>query len=77
MATCCECETDFDVDEFDVERGDRLSCSECGANLVVAFLSPLVLEPADDMDTLAEDDDDDDDDPAGRDDDEIDTDDWE
>jgi hypothetical protein len=38
MATCSECEVDV---------GDRLSCSECGANLVVSGLSPLQLELAD------------------------------
>ena len=65
VATCCECETDIDVDEFDVERGDLLSCSECGANLVVASLAPLILDPANDMD-----------DPAEDDDGEIDEDDW-
>ena len=47
MATCSACESDFDVDEFDVDRGDQLSCPECGANLVVSALSPLELERAD------------------------------
>ena len=43
MAICSACESDFDVDEFDVDRGDQLSCPECGANLVVSALSPLEL----------------------------------
>ena len=47
MATCSDCEVDVDVDEFDVDVGDQLSCSECGANLVVSRLSPLRLELAD------------------------------
>ena len=47
MAICSECEADVDADEFDVDRGDQLSCSECGANLVVSGLSPLRLELAD------------------------------
>ena len=47
MALCSECEADVDVDEFDVDRGDQLSCAECGANLVVSGLSPLRLELAD------------------------------
>mgnify|MGYP003920650459 FL=1 len=47
MAICSECGADIDVDEFDVDRGDQLSCSECGANLVVFGLSPLTLELAD------------------------------
>ena len=44
MAICRQCEADIDVDEFDVELGDQLSCSECGATLVVSGLSPIVLE---------------------------------
>ena len=48
MATCNQCDADMDIDEFDVDRGDQLSCSECGATLVVSGLSPIVLELADD-----------------------------
>ena len=47
MTICSECGADIDVDECDVDRGDRLSCSECGANLVVFGLSPLTLELVD------------------------------
>ena len=47
MAICSQCVADLDVDEFDVERGDQLSCSECGAALVVSALSPVVLELVD------------------------------
>jgi lysine biosynthesis protein LysW len=38
----------MDVDEFDVDRGDKLSCPECGANLEVVGLSPVELELASD-----------------------------
>ena len=61
MATCPECDAEIDVDEFDIEKGDPLSCLECGANLVVAGVSPIELE-------LTDDDDDDDDDDAEDDD---------
>jgi alpha-aminoadipate carrier protein LysW len=47
----------MEVDEFDVDKGDLISCPECGSNLEVTSLAPLELEAADD-----EDDDDDDDD---------------
>ena len=47
MAICSECGADIDVDEFDVDRGDQLSCSECGANLAVFGVSPITLELAD------------------------------
>ena len=60
MATCPECDADIDVDEFDVDKGDLISCAECGTNLEVTSVSPLELEASDDLD----DDDDDDDDDA-------------
>lgn len=65
MAICSECEADSDVDEFDVDRGDQLSCSECGATLVVSGLSPIVLQLVDvesvgDVDEPADEDSDDD-----------------
>lgn len=54
MATCPECDTEFEVDEFDLDKGDQLSCPECGSNLEVTGLSPVELD-------LAPDDDEDDD----------------
>ncbi len=63
MATCPECDADVDVDEFDVDKGDLISCAECGSNLQVGSIAPLELEPADDDD---EDDDDDDDNGGGN-----------
>ena len=47
MAICSECGADIDVDEFDVDRGDQLSCFECGASLVVFGLAPITLAPVD------------------------------
>ena len=44
MASCTECDAEIDVDEFDVDRGDQLSCPECGTNLVVVSLSPVELD---------------------------------
>ncbi len=46
MATCADCAAEFDVDEFDVDRGDELSCPECGANLEVVGLAPVALDLA-------------------------------
>ena len=56
MATCPECDAEIEVDEFDVDKGDQLSCPDCGSNLEVTGLSPIELDLA------PEDDDDDDDD---------------
>ena len=47
-ATCPECDSDVDLEEADVDIGDELSCSECGALLRVAIDRPLELELADD-----------------------------
>ena len=50
MATCPECDADIDVDEFDVDKGDQLSCPDCGSNLEVVSLSPIELDIAPDED---------------------------
>ncbi|PYQ79512.1 MAG: hypothetical protein DMG03_25550, partial [Acidobacteria bacterium] len=52
------------VDEFDVDKGDQLSCPECGSNLEVVSLAPLELDLAPE-DEDEEDDDDVDDDDLG------------
>jgi alpha-aminoadipate/glutamate carrier protein LysW len=71
-ANCPECDSEIDVDEMDVEVGDELSCSECGALIRVASDSPIELELADDDDDEDLDDDDDDDDEDDEDEDEDD-----
>jgi alpha-aminoadipate carrier protein LysW len=68
MATCPECEVNIDVDEDEVDKGDVITCHECGSDLEVVSLTPLELdvaqdddeddlEKADDEDDLDEDDD--------------------
>jgi alpha-aminoadipate carrier protein LysW len=49
-AICPECDSPIDVDEFDVDIGDELTCSECGSLLRVAGESPLEFEIADEED---------------------------
>lgn len=44
MPLCPICDTEVDVDEFDVDRDDELSCAKCGANLTVTAVSPVELE---------------------------------
>jgi alpha-aminoadipate carrier protein LysW len=53
-AICPECDSPIDVDEFDVDIGDELTCSECGSLLRVARDSPLEFEIADEDDDLDE-----------------------
>jgi alpha-aminoadipate carrier protein LysW len=55
-AICPECDSPIDVDEFDVDIGDELTCAECGSFLRVASDSPLEFELADE-DELDEEDD--------------------
>jgi hypothetical protein len=52
MATCPECDYD-EINTEDYEEGDKVSCPECGKN--------LVLVGPDELDFVAGDDDDDDD----------------
>ncbi|HEX2343158.1 MAG TPA: hypothetical protein VHI98_21985 [Vicinamibacterales bacterium] len=60
-ATCPECDAELDVDEFDVEEDEEVSCPECGSTLRVVTTSPLELESLDDDDEEDEDDEEDDD----------------
>lgn len=57
-ANCPECDSEVEIDEMDVDVGDELSCSECGALIRVASDAPLELELADDDDDEDEDEDD-------------------
>jgi alpha-aminoadipate carrier protein LysW len=50
MATCPECDAEIEVDEFEVDEGDRLSCDECGSSLKVVSLSPLEFDLASEED---------------------------
>jgi alpha-aminoadipate carrier protein LysW len=64
MATCPECDAEVEVDEFDVDKGDLISCPDCGSNLEVTSIAPVELESVDEE----EDDDDDDDEDEDEDD---------
>ena len=72
MATCPECDAEIEVDEFDVDKGDQLSCPDCGSNLEVTGLSPIELDIAldEDEDDLEKDEDGEDEDDEEEDDEE-------
>ena len=56
MATCPSCEApDLEVDEYELEEGEIITCPECGTSLEVTGLSPV------EFDVVSDDDDDDDD----------------
>jgi len=57
MAICPECDAEVELDEYDVDKGDLVSCAECGSNLQVSSLSPLELDVASDEDDDDEDED--------------------
>jgi alpha-aminoadipate carrier protein LysW len=60
-AICPECDSPIDVDEYDVDIGDELTCSECGSLLRVSMDSPVEFELADEDDDLDDEKEDDDD----------------
>ena len=33
MAVCPECDAEIEIDEFDVDKGEIISCPECGVDL--------------------------------------------
>jgi len=51
-AICPECDSPIDVDEYDVDVGDELTCSECGSLLRVSSDSPVEFEIADEEDDI-------------------------
>ena len=71
-AICPECDSPIDVDEYDVDIGDELTCSECGSLLRVSNDSPLEFDVADDDDVDDDDDDDDEEEEDDRNDDDED-----
>ena len=74
-AICPECDSPIDVDEYDVDVGDELTCSECGSLLRVSSDSPVEFEVADEDDDLEDEDDESDEEEEGGEDDEDDDDD--
>ena len=74
-AICPECDSPIDVDEYDVDIGDELTCSECGSLLRVSSDAPLEFELAEDDDDEEEEEEDDAEDAADEEDDLDDTDD--
>jgi ssDNA-binding Zn-finger/Zn-ribbon topoisomerase 1 len=54
MATCPECDFD-EIDTEEYEEGDKVSCPECGTNLVVMGADELELADDEEDDDLDED----------------------
>ena len=71
-AICPECDSPIDVDEYDVDVGDELTCSECGSLLRVSSDSPLEFELADDDDDIDDEEEEKDDADAAEEEDDVD-----
>ena len=71
MATCPSCEApDLEVDEYELEEGEIITCPECGTSLEVTGLAPVefdVVSDDDDDEDEDEEDDEEDEDEAGLD----------
>jgi lysine biosynthesis protein LysW len=64
MATCPSCEApDLEVDEYELEEGEIITCPECGSSLEVTSIAPV------EFDVVSDDDDDDDEEDEDEDDD--------
>jgi alpha-aminoadipate carrier protein LysW len=44
---CPACESEIELDELDVDRGQKIGCPECGVTLQVLATSPIELDIAD------------------------------
>ena len=63
MATCPSCEApDLEVDEYELEEGEIITCPECGTSLEVTGLGPVEFDVVSDDDDEDEDEDEEDDD---------------
>jgi alpha-aminoadipate carrier protein LysW len=51
MSRCPECETDLELDGYELDLGEAINCPECSAELKVTNLDPIAV-------TLAEGDED-------------------
>jgi alpha-aminoadipate/glutamate carrier protein LysW len=47
MSRCPECETDLELDGYDLDVGETISCPECAAELRVTNVDPIAVTLAD------------------------------
>ena len=44
MARCPECESDLDLDGYDLDVGETIHCPECSVELAVVASDPIEVE---------------------------------
>jgi len=45
---CPECESDLELDGYDLDVGETINCPQCSIELRVTHLDPLVVQLAED-----------------------------
>jgi len=45
---CPDCESDLDLDGYDLDEGEALACPECSVPLIVTSLAPVTVKLDDD-----------------------------
>jgi alpha-aminoadipate/glutamate carrier protein LysW len=53
LPQCPDCAAAIEIDELDVDLGEIISCPECGADLQVLGVSPLELDVAHAVESVA------------------------
>jgi alpha-aminoadipate/glutamate carrier protein LysW len=48
LGVCPDCQAQIEIDEFDVDKGEVISCPECGVELQVLNVAPLEFDVATD-----------------------------
>ena len=44
MINCLECDAVLDVEEDELDEGDRLMCEDCGLKMVVTSVDPIEID---------------------------------
>ena len=48
MTRCPECESDLDLDGYEIDQGEIINCPECAVELRVVSSDPVVVTAASD-----------------------------
>lgn len=48
MANCPECDSDLELDGYDLDVGETMNCPECAAELKVVSSDPINVVPSGD-----------------------------